>query len=51
MPPVKASEKRFGIIYGPLIVTGFLTLADIYFGSYDVWVKSSGFWKGDSQKE
>lgn len=40
-----------GIIYGPLIVTGFLTLADIYFGSYDVWVKSPGFWKGGSEKE
>jgi predicted PurR-regulated permease PerM len=40
-----------GIIYGPLIVTGFLTLADIYFDSYDVWVRSSGPWKGDSQKE
>jgi len=40
-----------GIIYGPLIVTGFLTLADIYFGSYDVWVRSPGVWKGDSQND
>ncbi|MBC8318873.1 MAG: AI-2E family transporter [Desulfobulbaceae bacterium] len=40
-----------GIIYGPLIVTGFLTLVDIYFGSYDVWVKSPGYWKSDSHKE
>ena len=28
-----------GIIYGPLIVTAFLTLADIYLTSYDSYVK------------
>jgi len=28
-----------GIIYGPLIVTAFLTLADIYLTSYDKYVK------------
>jgi predicted PurR-regulated permease PerM len=40
-----------GIIYGPLIVTGFLTLVEIYFRSYDVWVKSPGYWKGGSGQE
>ena len=40
-----------GIIYGPLIVTGFLTLVDIYFRSYDVWVKSPGYWRGRSDPE
>jgi len=29
-----------GIIYGPLIVTAFLTLADIYMTSYDKYVKA-----------
>jgi len=29
-----------GIIYGPLIVTGFLTLSDIYLANYDQYVKS-----------
>ena len=29
-----------GIIYGPLIVTAFLTLADIYQASYDIYVKT-----------
>ena len=28
-----------GIIYGPLIITAFLTLADIYLANYDVYVK------------
>jgi predicted PurR-regulated permease PerM len=28
-----------GIIYGPLIVTGFLTLTEIYFAKYDVHVQ------------
>lgn len=28
-----------GIIYGPLIITAFLTLADIYLSSYDKYVK------------
>lgn len=28
-----------GIIYGPLIITAFLTLADIYLASYDKYVK------------
>lgn len=36
-----------GIIYGPLIVTGFLTLADIYFGNYDRLVQDPAYWKGD----
>ncbi|MEW6594524.1 MAG: AI-2E family transporter [Thermodesulfobacteriota bacterium] len=31
-----------GIVYGPLIVSAFLTLADIYVTSYDKYVKSSG---------
>lgn len=35
-----------GIIYGPLIVTGFLTLADIYMSNYDKCVKSYTYWKG-----
>ncbi|MBI5557219.1 MAG: AI-2E family transporter [Deltaproteobacteria bacterium] len=35
-----------GIIYGPLIVTGFLTLADIYLTNYDKLVKSSPYWLG-----
>ncbi len=30
-----------GIIYGPLIVTGFLTMADIYLAEYDSLVKES----------
>lgn len=29
-----------GIIYGPLIVTAFLTLADIYLANYDKYVKT-----------
>lgn len=29
-----------GIIYGPLIITAFLTLADIYMTSYDKYVKA-----------
>ncbi len=29
-----------GIIYGPLIITGFLTLAEIYLANYDKYVKS-----------
>ncbi len=28
-----------GIIYGPLIVTGFLTLTEIYFAKYDIYVQ------------
>ncbi|MBU0968228.1 MAG: AI-2E family transporter [Proteobacteria bacterium] len=32
-----------GIIYGPLIVTGFLTLADIYIMNYDQCVKSTSY--------
>ena len=28
-----------GIIYGPLIVTAFLTLADIYLTNYDGYIK------------
>ncbi len=35
-----------GIIYGPLIVTGFLTLADIYMTNYDKCVKSITYWTG-----
>lgn len=31
-----------GIIYGPLIVTGFLTLADIYLANYDRYIKEGG---------
>ena len=31
-----------GIIYGPLIVTAFLTLAEIYLGSYERYVKNPG---------
>lgn len=31
-----------GIIYGPLIITTFLTLADIYLTNYDVHVKNWG---------
>jgi predicted PurR-regulated permease PerM len=31
-----------GIIYGPLIVTAFLTLADIYLADYDPMVKKQG---------
>jgi len=34
-----------GIIYGPMIVTGFLTLADIYMIDYDKCVKSIFYWK------
>jgi predicted PurR-regulated permease PerM len=34
-----------GIIYGPMIVTGFLTLADIYMVEYDKCVKSIFYWK------
>lgn len=34
-----------GIIYGPLIVTGFLTLADIYIMNYDECVKSTSYLK------
>ncbi|MFH1217748.1 MAG: AI-2E family transporter [Pseudomonadota bacterium] len=34
-----------GIIYGPLIVTGFLTLAEIYTANYDKYVKSLVYWK------
>ncbi len=35
-----------GIIYGPLIVTGFMTLAEIYLMNYDKSVKSMTYWKG-----
>ena len=35
-----------GIIYGPLIVTGFMTLAEIYLGNYDKCVKSNTYWTG-----
>lgn len=31
-----------GIIYGPLIVTAFLTLSEIYLGNYDMLVKNQG---------
>lgn len=31
-----------GIVYGPLIVSAFLTLADIYVTSYDKYVKTGG---------
>lgn len=34
-----------GIIYGPLIVTGFLTLGEIYTANYDKCVKSLVYWK------
>ncbi len=37
-----------GIIYGPLIVTGFLTLADIYIGNYDRLVQDPAYWTGNS---
>jgi predicted PurR-regulated permease PerM len=30
-----------GIIYGPLVVTGFLTLTDIYYASYRLYVDSA----------
>ncbi|RJX26574.1 MAG: AI-2E family transporter, partial [Desulfurivibrio sp.] len=36
-----------GIIYGPLIVTGFLTLADIYMLNYDKCVKNPGYMRGE----
>ena len=36
-----------GIIYGPMIVTGFLTLADIYIMNYDECVKRPGHWQGE----
>ena len=29
-----------GIIYGPLIITAFLTMAEIYLASYERYVKS-----------
>ncbi|MFZ5758118.1 MAG: AI-2E family transporter [Thermodesulfobacteriota bacterium] len=35
-----------GIIYGPLIVTGFLTLAEIYMANYDSCVKNPAYWQG-----
>lgn len=35
-----ASFGFMGIIYGPLIITAFLTLADIYMTSYDKYVKA-----------
>ncbi|MCB2184458.1 MAG: AI-2E family transporter [Desulfobulbaceae bacterium] len=35
-----------GIIYGPLIVTGFLTLAEIYISNYDECVKNNTYWTG-----
>lgn len=35
-----------GIIYGPLIATGFLTLSEIYMIDYDKCVKSLVYWKG-----
>ncbi len=35
-----------GIIYGPLIATGFLTMAEIYMINYDKSVKSLGYWTG-----
>lgn len=31
-----------GIVYGPLVVSAFLTLADIYLTSYDKYVKTGG---------
>lgn len=34
-----------GIVYGPLIVSAFLTLADIYVTSYDKYVKGGGLVK------
>lgn len=36
-----ATFGLLGIIYGPLIVTAFLTLAEIYLGSYERYVKNS----------
>ncbi|MFZ5766654.1 MAG: AI-2E family transporter [Thermodesulfobacteriota bacterium] len=35
-----------GIIYGPLIATGFLTLAEIYMANYDTCVKNPAYWQG-----
>lgn len=35
-----ASFGFLGIIYGPLIITAFLTLADIYMTNYDKYVKT-----------
>lgn len=35
-----------GIIYGPLIATGFLTLAEIYMANYDSCVKNPAYWRG-----
>ena len=35
-----------GIIYGPMIVTGFLTLADIYMTNYEECVRKTGHWQG-----
>jgi len=32
-----------GIIYGPLIITAFLTLADIYLNNYDDYIKGGLF--------
>jgi len=39
-----------GIIYGPLIATGFLTLADIYIMNYDQYVKSTSYLTGRSSQ-
>jgi predicted PurR-regulated permease PerM len=39
-----------GIIYGPLIATGFLTLADIYIMNYDQYVKSASYLTGRSSQ-
>ncbi|MCK9296301.1 MAG: AI-2E family transporter [Desulfobulbaceae bacterium] len=36
-----------GIIYGPMIVTGFLTLADIYMTNYEECVRKTGHWRGE----
>jgi predicted PurR-regulated permease PerM len=32
-----------GIIYGPLIMTLFLTLSDIYFTTFQVWIEPQRF--------
>ena len=36
-----------GIIYGPMIVTGFLTLADIYMTNYEECVRKTCQWQGE----
>ncbi len=38
-----------GIIYGPLIVTGFLTLSEIYLQNYDSYVKT-GNWPSEKME-